>query len=299
MTSLKQIRYFLTVADLGNFTHAAARLFVAQPALSRQISQLEEALGFPLFVREARGVCLTPAGRVYRDRLLAVEQQLSAAAEEAAQLAQGDAGVLRLSHSSSIPVSSLLPAIQAFLKQAPTARIALDRMSSDLQITEVAAGRADIGVVRLPVLRRDPAISFINLSDEALWVALPVMHRLVAQTELQIADLQPELFVSAVHRERGGLARWVAELCARRGFQPRLARVITRKTEMLNLVAAGLGIAVIPQRMMSLLSTGLVYRPLIDADARAQSALVVPLQATPLARRFVAIMAGQAVPPAA
>lgn len=296
MTSLKQIRYFLTVADLGNFTHAASRLFVAQPALSRQISLLEEGLGFLLFVREARGVSLTPAGRVYRDRLLAIEQQLSAAAEEATQLAKGDAGVLRLTHSSSIPVSSLLPAMQEFLRQAPKARIELDRLSSEIQITEVANGRVDIGVVRLPVLRRDPSVSFIELADEALWVALPATHPLVVRPALLIADLQAELFVSAVHRERGGLARWVAELCARRGFQPRLAPVITRKTAMLNLVAAGLGIAVIPQRMMSLLADGLAYRPLADADARAQSALVMPLQPTPLAQRFAAIMASQAMP---
>jgi len=164
MPSLKQIRYFLTVADLGNFTHAASNLFVAQPALSRQMALLEKELGFSLFAREARGVRLTPAGIGYRDRVLAIENQFSAAAEEGAQIARGDAGVLRLLHSSSIQASSLLPSIRRFLDAAPKARIDLDRLSSELQVTEVANGRADIGIVRLPVLRRDPGVTLAELA---------------------------------------------------------------------------------------------------------------------------------------
>ena len=291
MPSLKQIRYFLTVADLGNFTHAASNLFVAQPALSRQMALLEKELGFLLFAREARGVRLTPAGIGYRDRVLAIENQLSAAAEEGAQIARGDVGVLRLLHSSSIPASSLMPSIRRFLDAAPKARIDLDRLSSELQVTEVANGKADIGIVRLPVLRRDPGVTLAELAVERLWVALPTDHPLAARQTLAIGDLQQELFVSAVHRERGGLARLVADLCLRQGYVPKLARVITRKSSMLNLVAAGLGIAVIPQRMTGMMQEGLLYRPLTDADAVARSALILPLQASALAKRFAAIMA--------
>lgn len=297
MPSLKQLRYFLTVADLGNFTHAASSLFVAQPALSRQIALLEKELGFLLFEREARGVRLTPAGIGYRDRVLAIESLLSAAAEEAAQLARGDAGVVRLLHSSSIPVSSLLPSIRRFLDEAPKARIDLDRLSSEIQITEIANGRADIGIVRLPVLRRDPGVSFIELADEPLWVALPPNHPLAGRQALAIGELQNEQFVSAVHRERGGLARLVTDLCLSRGYVPKLARVITRKTSMLNLVAAGLGIAIIPQCMTSMLPAGPICRPLADPDARARSALVLPLQPTALARRFAGIQAGRPLAP--
>lgn len=293
MPSLKQIRYFLTVADLGSFTHAATTLFVAQPALSRQIALLEKELGFLLFEREARGVRLTPAGIGYRDRVLAIENLLLAAADEGAQLARGDAGVLRLLHSSSIPASSLMPSIRQFLDEAPKARIDLDRLSSEIQVTEVANGRADIGIVRLPVLRRDPGVTFTELADEQLWVALPINHPLASRQTLAIGDLQQELFVSAVHRERGGLARLVADLCLRRGYVPKLARVITRKTSMLNLVAAGLGIAVIPQRMTTMMPDGLIYRPLSDEDSLARSALVLPLQPTILAQRFAAKMAGE------
>lgn len=290
MASLKQIRYFLTVADLGSFTHAATSLFVAQPALSRQIALLEKELGFALFAREPRGVRLTPAGLGYRDRVMTIDKLLSAAAEEGAQLARGDAGVLRLLHSSSIPATSLMPLIRQFLEQSPKARIDLDRISSEAQVTEVANGKADIGIVRLPVLRRDPAVTFIELPAERLWVALPADHPLASHENLVLDDLQAEPFVSAVHRERGGLARLVTDLCLRRGFVPKMAAVISRKTSMLNLVAAGFGIAVVPLRMTSITSDSLVYRPLTDQDAEARSALVLPMPATVLARRFADLM---------
>jgi len=290
MPSQKQLRYFLTVANLGGFTPAASALFIAQPALSRQIAQLEEELGFSLFDREPRGVRLTPAGTVYRDRVLAVDNMLSAAAEEGGQLARGEAGVLRLLHSSSIPASSLMPQIARFLDETPKARIDLDRVASELQVSDVANGKADIGIIRLPVLRRDTGVIFIELAAESLWVALPKGHHLSGRETLCIADLQREPFVSAVHRERGGLARLVTDLCLRSGFVPNVARVTTRKTSMLNLVVAGLGIAVVPQRMTSIDTHGLTYRPLHDEGAEARSALVMPLHPTSLAKRFADIM---------
>ena len=286
MPSLRQIRYFLTIAELGNLTAAANQLFVAQPALSRQIAQLENELGFALFDRNPRGVTLTAAGKLYRDRVRTVERQLGAAAEESAQLAHGHAGVLRLLHSSSIPIDSLLPTMRRFLADAPSARLDLDRISSEGQIDEVAAGRADIGLIRLPVLHRDPTLQFIELPAEPLYVALPNKHPRLSAASIRLADLAEEAFVSAVHRERGGLARRVADLCLTRGFVPKLGPAISRKTSMLDLVAAGFGIAIVPQRMTGLVRPGLHFRPLDDTDAHAGLAIILPPQPTALASRF-------------
>ena len=287
MPSLRQIHYFTVVAELGGITAAAARLFVAQPALSRQIALLEQEIGFPLFQREARGVRLTPAGERFRERVLGIESALQGAIEEAREIDAGKAGVLRLLHSSSTPINSLLPVIRTFLAETPGARIDLDRLSSEQQIDEIAAGRADIGVVRLPVLRRDPAVRMIELPAERLWVALPTNHRLAARDSLSLAELAEEQFVSAVHRERGGLARRVAELCLNRGFVPRLAPIISRKTSLLTLVAEGFGIAVIPAGMTALESGRIRHIPLIDADALATRALALPREQLPLTARFV------------
>ncbi|KML62110.1 LysR family transcriptional regulator [Burkholderia cepacia] len=294
MPSLRQIQYFLTVADLGGFTPAAAALYVAQSALSRQIGQLEDELGFRLFEREPRGVRLTPAGAVYRDRVASVPTMLVAAADEGAQLSRGEAGVLRLLHSSTIPVNSLMADLDRFMRDCPNARIDLDRASSEDQVSEVANGHADIGIVRLPVLRRDARVRFVELAAERLCVALPVDHRLAARRRTTVAQLKREPFVSAVHRERGGLARVVIDLCLKRGFVPTAARIVSPKTSMLNLVAAGRGIAIVPKRMASLGVDGVAFVRLSDDDAQSVCTLVLPVEPTALAEVFVrVVMAGR------
>lgn len=289
MPTHRQIRYFLTVADLGGFTPAANLLFVAQPALSRQIALLEEEVGFLLFKREPRGVSLTPAGALLRERFSSIEKSISSAIEEGQHLDQGQSGAMRLLHSSSIPIDILLPLIQEFTAQATRARIDLDRISSELQIREIAEGKADVGIIRLPVLRRAPGVQFIQLAAERLWVAVPVKHQLAGQKETNLLELADFCFVSAVHRERGGLARRVTDLCLALGFVPRLAPVISRKTSMIALVAAGFGIAVIPEGMTRQQAPGVTYLPLSDDDANSASALITQHAPAPLARRFIDI----------
>lgn len=287
MPSQRQIRYFLTVAELGSFTSAANILFVAQPALSRQIALLEETVGFLLFKREPRGVSLTPSGALLYERFSSLEKTIASAIEEGQQLDQGQSGVLRLLHSSSIPMDSLLPVIQQFTVEAARARIDLDRISSELQISEIAQGKADAGVIRLPVLRRDSDVRIIPLPPERLWVAVPENHQLAGNKTTTLQQLADFRFVSAVHRERGGLARRVTDLCLARGFVPQLAAVISRKTSMLALVAAGFGIAVIPEGMTRQKIPGLTCIQLTDEDADAASALVTARTPTPLAQRFI------------
>lgn len=290
MPSFRQIQYFLTVADLGGFTPAAASLFIAQSALSRQISQLEEELGFILFEREPRGVRLTPAGAVYRERVATIPTTLASAAEEGLQLARGESGVLKLLHSSTIPATSLMPVLDAFTARCQKARVELDRASSEEQVSLVANGNADVGVIRLPVLRRDSRVRFVELEAEPLWAAFPADHPMAGQESVPVASLQHELFVSAVYRERGGLARVVTDLCLQRGFVPSTARIVSPKTSMLNLVAAGRGIAIVPERMTTLGGQSIVFVRLSDEDARSTCALVLPIQPTLLARTFADIL---------
>lgn len=287
MPSLRQIRYFLSVADLGGFTPAAAALHVAQPALSRQIAQLEEELGFALLRREPRGVSLTEAGALFRQRVGGLEEELRSAAEDARRLHRGEGGVLRLLHSSSTPLAGpLLAALQDFTRDQPRVRVDVDRLSSEQQQEAVAQGRADLGLARLPLLRQEGGIEIRPLPEERLWAALPAGHALAGASVLALGDLADECFVFAVHRERGGLARRVTDLCLARGFTPRLAPVTSRKTAMLNLVAAGFGIAVVPAAMASLATPGVHFVPLADADALARAALLLPPRPSALAAAF-------------
>ena len=287
MPSLRQIRYFLSVADLGGFTPAAAALHVAQPALSRQIAQLEEELGFALLRREPRGVSLTEAGALFRQRVGGLEEELRSAAEDARRLHRGEGGVLRLLHSSSTPLAGpLLAALQDFTRDQPRVRVDVDRLSSEQQQEAVAQGRADLGLARLPLLCQEGGIEIRPLPEERLWAALPAGHALAGASVLGLGDLADECFVFAVHRERGGLARRVTDLCLARGFAPRLAPVTSRKTAMLNLVAAGFGVAVVPAAMASLATPGVHFVPLADADALARAALLLPPRPSALAAAF-------------
>lgn len=290
MPTLKQIRYFLNVADLGGFTQAAASLFVAQSALSRQIGEMEDELGFALFEREPRGVRLTPAGAAYRDRIASIPAALENAAEEGRQLARGEAGVLRLLHSSTVPLSSLMDSLSQFAQQCAYARVELDRASSEEQVALVAEGRADLGVVRLPILRRDSRIHFVELAPERLWVALPTGHALAKRKRIEVIELQAELFTSAVYRDRGGLSRVVTDLCLKRGFVPNTARIVSPKASMLDLVAARCGVAVVPERMTTLRHDGIAFVPLADPDAQSTCAIVLPHAPTLLASEFIAIL---------
>lgn len=287
MITLKQIQYFLKVADVGSLSQAATVLYVAQPALSRQIAIMEEMLGFALFEREPRGVRLTTAGARYRERILALPKLLSQAAEEALLVAHGASGVLRLLHSSTIPVSSFMPSLQMFIAEYPDARVDLDRSASEFQVTEVAEGNADIGIIRLPVLRRDSRVRFIELPAEKLWVALPADHSFGQKKSIRLVDIAGEQVVSAFHREMGGLARIVTDLYLKRGLSPVPARIVSPKTSMLDLVAAGYGIAVIPERMTTTGHRDLRFIPLCDPDARAESAIVVRHETPPLAAALI------------
>ena len=296
MPSFRQIHYFLTVSDLGGFTQGAAALFIAQSALSRQIAQLEEELGFLLFEREPRGVRLTPAGAVYRERVSSIPNMLASAADEGLHLARGEAGLLKLLHSSTIPAASLMPVLDRFMAASPKARIDLDRASSEQQVSLVANGNADIGVIRLPVLRRDSRVRVIELAAERLWVALPVEHPMAKQESIAVVQLQSERFVSAVYRERGGLARVVTDLCLKRGFVPNTAQIVSPKTSMLNLVAARKGVAIVPERMTTLDGHGIAYVPLSDDDAQSICALVLPLKPTLLGQKFADILIQECQP---
>lgn len=233
---------------------------------------------------------LTPAGACYRDRIKSIPAALIMAAEEGRNLARGEAGILRLLHSSTIPATSLMPILDRFMEDCSSARIDLDRASSEEQVSQIADGNADMGLIRLPVLRRDARVRFVELGAERLWVALPAGHRLARQQTLTVSALLNEPFVSGMHRERGGLARVVIDMCLKRGFVPATARIISPKTSMLNLVAAKRGIAIVPERMTTLKDNAVRYVPLCDKDAESICAAVLPLRPTPLARAFTDLL---------
>ncbi|MFP3495080.1 LysR family transcriptional regulator [Pseudomonas sp. SIMBA_059] len=288
MISTRQLRYFVEIADSGSFSAAAERLFVAQSALSRQIKELETQLQTPLFERTARQPRLTAAGEAFYPRARNLLNELLKASEMATQVGHGQLGTLRLSHSSTVPMSGpLLQGISTWLERCPGVSVDIAKLSSEAQLEEIANGRLDVGLLRLPVLRQREGVQVEPLYSEQLLLAVPPNHPL-ARTDgpIEWAQLKDEAFISIPHPQRGGLSYLSAELCMRAGFFPRAARVMSRKTTQLQLIQAGFGIALLPKSMQDIAPSNLHFLPLAEPDCLSTVALARAQAPSALVEQF-------------
>lgn len=288
MISTRQLRYFVEIADSGSFSAAAEHLFVAQSALSRQIKELETQLKTPLFERTARQPRLTAAGEAFYPRARNLLGELLKASEMATQVGNGQLGTLRLSHSSTVPMSgALLQGISTWLERCPGVSMDIVKLSSEAQLEDIADGRLDIGLLRLPVLRQREGVRVVPLYSERLLLAVPPNHPLVrSDTPVELEQLKDEAFISIPHPQRGGLSYLSAELCMRAGFFPKAARVMSRKTTQLQLIQAGFGIALLPKSIQDIAPANMHFLPLADPDCLSTVALACPQSPSVLVEQF-------------
>ncbi|AZO86230.1 LysR family transcriptional regulator [Stutzerimonas stutzeri] len=291
MLSTRQLRYFVEIAECGSFGAAAERLFIAQSALSRQIKDMEVHLQTPLFERTARRPQLTPAGEAFLPRAKNLLSELIKASETATRIGKGQHGTLRLSHSSTVPMSGrLLRSVGRYLEHHPGVSMDIAQLSSEAQLQELADGRLDIGLLRLPVLRQCEEVQIAPLYDEPLLVAVPPDHWLAGDKsgrKINLAQLRDEAFISIPHPQRGGLSYLSAELCMRQGFFPKAARVMSRKTTQLQLIQAGFGIALLPESMQDIAPPNVRFLPLADPGSHSCVALAYRKHPTALVQQFL------------
>ncbi|MBA5960750.1 LysR family transcriptional regulator [Pseudomonas lactis] len=288
MISTRQLRYFVEIADSGSFSAAAERLFVAQSALSRQIKELESQLQTPLFERTARQPRLTAAGEAFYPRARNLLSELLKASDLATQVGQGQLGTLRLSHSSTVPMSgALLQGISTWLERCPGVSMDIVKLSSEAQLEEIAEGRLDVGLLRLPVLRQREGVRVVPWYTEPLALAVPAGHPLArGNAAVELMQLKDEAFISIPHPQRGGLSYLSAELCMRAGFFPKAARVMSRKTTQLQLIQAGFGIALLPKSMQDIAPPNVQFLPLADPDCDSTVALACAQAPNALVEQF-------------
>lgn len=291
MISTRQLRYFVEIADSGSFSAAAERLFVAQSALSRQIKELESQLQTPLFERTARQPRLTAAGEAFYPRARNLLSELLKASDLATQVGQGQLGTLRLSHSSTVPMSgALLQGISTWLERCPGVSMDIVKLSSEAQLEEIVEGRLDVGLLRLPVLRQREGVRVVPWYTEPLALAVPAGHPLArGNAAVELMQLKDEAFISIPHPQRGGLSYLSAELCMRAGFFPKAARVMSRKTTQLQLIQAGFGIALLPKSMQDIAPPNVQFLPLADPDCDSTVALACAQAPNALVEQFCQI----------
>lgn len=287
MISLKQFRYFIEIVEAGSYSRAAEKLYIAQSALSRQIKELEDELQTPLLTRDARQFELTPAGRLFFERGKRILEDIDDTLVQARHVGLGAQGVIRLQHSSSV---ILTPRIGLALAQAldahPGVTLDVSMLPSENQTLEIEEGRTDIGLLRLPTLRRHPHIQVREIGSEPLMVAAPAQSPLAARAQVELAELRDEAFIALPHKDRGGLSYLVANLCLEQGFFPRPARALSRKSSQLNLIAAGLGIAIVPASMQLAAPPGVRFVMLAQDRLLTTVGLATRRDADPLVSAF-------------
>jgi len=271
---LRHLRYFLAVAEERHFSRAAERLHIAQPPLSQQIRQLENELGVTLLHRSTRKVELTDAGTAYLERVRAIIAGVEDAAAEARRVAAGLQGRLVIGCVGSATYS-LLPAFARVLRdELPGVDVSFrGEMLVPEQVEALQGGRIDLALLRPPV--DEPALRVTTLRRERLIVAVAQSHPLAHRSRLRVRDLRDEDLVVHAARGRSVMHQVVTALCQDAGFQPRIRHEVEETSTLVTFVAAGLGVAVVPEPVCELKVPGVTYRPLSARNAGIDLAAAV------------------------
>jgi DNA-binding transcriptional LysR family regulator len=287
---LRHLRYFIAVAEEGHITRAAERLGMQQPPLSQQIQALERELGVQLLRRKPRGVELTDAGRALLEDARAILAHVDHAFATTRRTARGEQGRIAVGFTSSAPFHPFVPrVIRAFRDAFPLISLTLEESGTTELIEDLRRERVDAAFIRAPVA--DPMGLTVNpLLEEAMLVALPSAHALgqgsgVADAALPLAELAGETFVVYRRHSGPGLYDAIFAACHAAGFSPIVGQAAPRIVSTLNLVAAGLWIAIVPASLQRMQMDGVVYRrlagapqpraPLLLATRRADTGAVV------------------------
>ena len=288
----RHLRYFIAVAEELHFGRAAQVLGISQPPLSQQIQALEHELGARLFERTNRRVELSEAGRLFLQEARLVLAQVDKAADVARRAQLGELGELKIGFTSSAPFNSSIPqAIFAFRQAFPAVHLNLQEMSS----TQVAESLVDesiqVGLMRpLPL---PDSLSMVELMREPLVAVLNADHPLVHSSErgLHLAQLAEEPFVFFPRSYGSGLYAQLLNLARDAGFSPHFAQEAGEAMTIIGLVAAGLGVSVLPASYQRIRIDGVVYRTLLDQEAVTAVWLVQRKGVqTPMAKAFVELL---------
>ncbi|MGQ7297494.1 LysR substrate-binding domain-containing protein [Quadrisphaera sp. KR29] len=287
------LRSFVVLAEEQHFGRAAARLHVAQPALSQQLKSLEQQVGARLLDRSTRRVELTTAGALLHQRAVRVLADLDRTAADLALVAAGRAGRVRLGFVGTATYA-LLPSVARRVRaELPDVELVLhgERLAPEL-LDGVLADHLDLAVLR-PAGPPPPGLVVEELRREPLVVALPEGHALAGQPSVALAELAGEVLVAHPSGRRSTLQPLVLGACRAAGFEPEVLEVGETGT-LVALVAAGLGFGLVPEAVRALRLDGVVYRPLAGDPVQVPLAVAHRSDPSPLVRRVAAVVTAAA-----
>jgi len=265
---LRHLRYFVAVAEDLSFTKAAQRLRLAQPSLTRQVRNLEDEIGVKLLDRSNNRVVLTEEGRLFlfdSKKLLAMCAESIAAVQ---RMKRGENSGLNIGYVANIHYGLLPATLGAFRKLHPGVALNLFDMTSAEQFLALDSRKIDLGFVGLaPALSRHALLSECVAHDTML-VALPARHPLAKKAKITLADLAPQFFIVMAAQTHPGAREWLAETCKEAGFAGRILQEADSEPTMIQFVADGLGVALMPEQITGLPHDGVVFRPLVPTLLR-------------------------------
>jgi DNA-binding transcriptional LysR family regulator len=287
---LRHLRYFVGAAEEQHFGRAAERLHVAQPALSRQIQDLEREMGFLLFDRLPRGVRLSEAGKVFLNDARRILQDVDEAKRRAERIALGKAGTLRIGMATAVSWHGLVvDSFREFRRRQPDVELELEHLLSVHQVEAILSGRLDAGfVASLTPWHKD--LAHQEFAQERMLLAAPKGHPLAKRKEIRLRDLRDMPFV--------WFPRWVNPVmhdrlmraCARGGLSaPLIVQEATDRDTNLGLVQCGIGIAWMTESTRWHCPRGIVLLPVVDMNVRLPFNLIWKKDnSSPALKKFVA-----------
>ena len=252
---LRQLQYFVKVARKMHVTQAAEELHVAQSAVSRQIHQLESELGVQLFVQKGRKLQLTPVGRLFLSRVEEILNSLERAVIEVHEFLDPEAGEIRLAFPHSIGVNIVPSMAAAFRKNHPNVKFRLKQGKFNSLINMVADGEVDLAMIS-PFPENHDLVAGEILMNEELFAILPPNHPLAGRNSLRLEELRNEPFV--LFSEGYSLRTIVMDACMKAGFQPKVAFEGDETDTIRGLVAAGMGVSLLPEMALRFVSPPLL-----------------------------------------
>jgi DNA-binding transcriptional LysR family regulator len=286
---LRHIRYFLAVAEEGNFTRAAARLGIGQPPLSLQIKDLETEVGVPLFLRGAHGAVLTDAGRAFAAAVGALPQRAAEAIQAAQRAARGEIGSLNVGFTPSAALNSVVTqSIRDYRRAHPQVALNIQESNSSFLAEQLLDGRLDVAILR-PVGLDAAELDYYRCDDELLVVALPSTHPLATQRgRVDLGALRGEPLILTPRPLGPSLFDAAVAACRAAGYEPRLGPPAPQVVSILALVAAELGVALVPASLRQLDFPGVTYRGLRQVPSGVSLGLACRRgDASPFVQNFV------------
>jgi len=268
VVELDQLRYFLRIAELGNFTRAAEDLAISQPALSRSIQRLEEELGMPVFVRKARTLELTDAGLLLRSRARQIQSIVEDTKAEICD--DGQSGRLRIGAIPTIAPYFLPAFLHQFSQRYPRASLIIYEETTEALLKALSQGDVDVAIIALPLEAK--YLQYETLLEEELWLVLPTEHPLLEKKRLRLEDVREWPFIML--NEAHCLSSNIVSFCKRRQFQPTIVGKTNQLSMVQELVSLGHGVSLIPHMARQLdTSPCRVYRSLSGDKPKREIAL--------------------------